>query len=72
MGGFDAENEGDGIHGVGLAGAIGSDDGGEVAVAESQDMVALVGLEVEKLERVEFAHLVAKVVVVHDEVRWQS
>lgn len=44
--GLDAENERDGIHGVGLARPIGPDDRSEEGIAEQEAVVALVGLEV--------------------------
>jgi hypothetical protein len=46
LGRLDAEDEGDGVHAVGLAGAIGADDGGEVRVAEEQRVAPAVGFEV--------------------------
>ena len=46
LSGADAEDEGDGVHTVRLAGAIGTDDGGEVRVGEEQRVAPTVGLEV--------------------------
>lgn len=50
----DSQDEADGVHEVGLTGAIGADDGGEV-VEGADHLVALVGLEVLELQAVDFA-----------------
>lgn len=50
----DAEDEADGVHEIGLAGAVGADDGGEV-VEGTDHLEALVGLEILYLEAVDFA-----------------
>lgn len=47
--GADAEDEANGVHEVGLAGAVGPDDGGEVEEG-ADGLVALVGLEVLQLQ----------------------
>lgn len=47
--GADAEDEANGVHEVGLAGAVGADDGGEVEEG-ADGLVALVGLEVLQLQ----------------------
>lgn len=52
MSGADAEDEADGVHEVGLPGAIGADDGGEV-VEGADGLKPLVGLEVLELEAVD-------------------
>lgn len=50
----DTEDEADCVHEVGLAGAVGTDDGGEV-VERTDGLEALVGLEILHLETVDFA-----------------
>ena len=54
LAGADAEDEADGVHEVGLAGAVGAKDGGEV-VEGTDHLEALVGLEILHLEAVDFA-----------------
>ena len=49
LGGLDAEDEGDGVHEIGLACAIGADDGGEVAEGP-YSLVSAVRLEVADLD----------------------
>lgn len=54
MGGADAEDEADGVHEIGLTGAVGADDGREV-VEGADGLEALVGLEVLELEAEDLA-----------------
>lgn len=52
LAGADAEDEADGVHEVGLTGAVGADDGGEV-VEGADHLEALVGLEILHLQTVD-------------------
>lgn len=53
LAGPNAKHEADGVHEVGLAGAVGADDGGEV-VEGTDDLVPLVRLEVLHLQPEDF------------------
>jgi hypothetical protein len=43
---LDSQDEGDGVHAIGLAGAIGANNGGEVRVSKEEDMLVAIRLEV--------------------------
>lgn len=53
---LDAKDEGDGVHRIRFTRSIGADDGSEVGIAKQEGVVALVRLEIVKLEAYEFTH----------------